>query len=299
MRSVDLILIVATIALNGHDALTCEEGSGILGQRNAGLAGLTFAATLALAASFMSSSAHAQATGSDSYKLLRLDGHTVRWPHRIEGQDFVLTYRVLTEFQSFDGARNCGRMTGLSGIEKRSNLVSAQFRAELQAAFGMWERAADIRFREVPDGEAANILIGAQADPEGWAFADVFYNSAAPEEIKPITRSLVCLNPERHWKIGFDGNLGVYDLRYTLAHEIGHAIGLDHPNGAGQMMGYRYEERFRLLQDGDVAGAVAIYGPARGSAGIATSSVAPVQRNPGGDDATSRALRPKPKSSAN
>ena len=53
-------------------------------------------------------------------------------------------------------------------------------------------------------------------------------------------------------------------LRYTLAHEIGHAIGLDHPNAPGQIMGYRYEESFRDLQPGDLSGAVALYGPSRG-----------------------------------
>jgi hypothetical protein len=70
----------------------------------------------------------------------------------------------------------------------------------------------------------------------------------------------------RRWKVGFDGNLKAYDLRYTLAHEIGHAIGLDHPPGPGQIMNYRYEERFRDLQSGDVFGAVALYGaPTRGT----------------------------------
>src|SRR5262249_52397417 len=98
-------------------------------------------------------------------------------------------------------------------------------------------------------------------DPEGWAFADVFYDTQSPERVKPISRSLICLNPAKRWKIGFDGDLKTYDLRYTLTHEIGHAIGLDHPSGAGSIMGYRYEDRFRQLQPGDVQGAIALYGP--------------------------------------
>lgn len=237
--------------------------------------------------------AHAQAQAAERhFKLLRLDGNDVRWPHA--GDSFVLTYRVLDEAQSFAGARNCRSMQGFANLLDRSRLSETVFRTELRAAFAMWERAANVRFREAEPGEVANILVGAQADPEGWAFADVFYDATAVEPIKPITRSLVCLNPQKRWKVGFDGDLSVYDLRYTLAHEIGHAIGLDHPSGAGQIMGYRYEERFRTLQDGDVSGAVAIYGPVQGTSDVATSSNREPPANPSAQETATRALQPKP-----
>src|SRR5690606_1561780 len=58
-----------------------------------------------------------------------------------------------------------------------------------------------------------------------------------------------------------DGNLDVYDLRYTIAHEIGHAIGLDHPGPAGQLMSYRYDEKQTGPQPGDINGAAMLYGP--------------------------------------
>ncbi len=232
--------------------------------------------------------------GSDGFKLLRLDGNFVRWDKPNDAGDLILTYRVLDEFQAFEGARNCRRMTGLKDLESRSHLAHAQFQKELQAAFKMWEQAADLRFREAEAGENPNIVIGAQSDPEGWAFADVFYNAAALQEIKPITRALVCLNPQKHWKVGFNGDLKVYDLRYTLAHEIGHAIGLDHPNGAGQIMGYRYEESFRELQEGDLSGVAAIYGAPRGHDVVVTSSIPPKPAGSAvGDEMTSRALNPK------
>jgi len=78
--------------------------------------------------------------------------------------------------------------------------------------------------------------------------------------VRPISKSLICLNPDELWKIGFDGNLDVYDLRYTVAHEVGHAIGLDHPGRDGQLMSYRYAETSRELRAGDINGAVEIYG---------------------------------------
>ena len=218
----------------------------------------------AIAAHGTDSASAQTASRPPPFKQLRLDGNFVRWSRPDSSSSLVLTYKVLDEFHEFEGARNCKRMTGVAAITERLKIERTVFDAELRAALAMWEGAADIRFREAEENEVPNINIGAQAEPEGWAFADVFYNRSAPEAVKPITRSLVCLNPAKGWKIGFDGDLRVYDLRYTLAHEIGHAIGLDHPNAPGQIMGYRYEESFRDLQPGDLSGAVALYGPSRG-----------------------------------
>ena len=130
----------------------------------------------------------------------------------------------------------------------------------MEAAFSMWAKVANIEFREVQPGQPANILIGAQGQPVGYAFTDVHYKAGAADGVRKIDRSLICLNPQRRWKIGFDGNLLVYDLRYTIAHEIGHAIGLDHPSASGQLMSFRYDEHFRQLQPGDIQGVTNIYG---------------------------------------
>jgi hypothetical protein len=139
-----------------------------------------------------------------------------------------------------------------------SHISQSSFREEAHAAFAMWSDVAAIEFHEVADAADAGLLIGAQAEARGRAFTNVATNSPGSPG---ISQSLICLNPETPWKIGFDGNLDVYDLRYTLAHEIGHAIGLDHPGRDGHLMSYRYSESSRRLQPGDIAGAVAIYGP--------------------------------------
>jgi hypothetical protein len=197
------------------------------------------------------------------FKTLRLEGNSVRWQAPANGQARTITYGVAVRDVEFAGARNCGRMTKLDALLSASQIAPATLRREVAAAFAMWEAVANIRFRQAESPDEADILIGAQAEPEGWAFANVFYDALSPEQIKPISRALICLNPERRWKVGFDGNLKAYDLRYTIAHEVGHAIGLDHPSGSGQIMGYRYEETFQSLQAGDVAGAVVLYGKRR------------------------------------
>lgn len=199
-----------------------------------------------------------------AFKVLKLDGNPVQWRGTVTKK--MVTYAVVEQDTTFERARNCRRMTRLDSLMSASRIAPDTARAEIAAAFAMWEAVANISFREADIPAKADILIGAQLDPVGWAFADVFYDASSHEPVKPISRSLICLNPERGWKVGFDGDLQRYDIRYTLAHEIGHAIGLDHPAGAGQIMGYRYEEAFRELQAGDVAGAVQLYGR-RGPAG--------------------------------
>jgi hypothetical protein len=192
--------------------------------------------------------------------VLRLAGNYVHWQKPADGKGLVVTYQLVSAAVEFPGARNCRKMTSLDQLLADSELSLAKLREEVAAAFAMWEAAANIGFREASQGARADILIGAQAEPEGWAFADVFYDTASAERIKPISQSLICMNPTKRWKIGFDGDLKIYDLRYTITHEIGHAIGLDHPTGSGQIMGYRYEEKFRSLQPGDKQGVVLLYG---------------------------------------
>ena len=124
-----------------------------------------------------------------------------------------------------------------------------------------------------------------QAVPEGLAFANVaLEEDGRPGEkanrktivsskgdlgaalarkgprVGSIRQSLVCLNSEKPWKAGFDGNLEVYDLRHTFTHEIGHAIGLDHPGPTGALMGFRYTEAARGLMAGDIEAVRMLYG---------------------------------------
>jgi hypothetical protein len=227
-----------------------------------------------------------------TFKVLKLDGHQVRWPLPAAGGPRVLTYRMATEARQFPSARNCRGLTTLDGLAAASHLSTAAIKEEAASAFAMWETAANVVFKEAPEGGPADILIGAETEPDGWAFTDVFYDTHAPEEIKPITKALICLNPAKFWKVGFNGDLKVYDLRYTLAHEIGHAMGLDHPANGGEIMNYRYEEHFRALQPGDMHGAALLYGtppehgvtiagrPPRGDATTAMAGQAPAARPP-------------------
>lgn len=200
--------------------------------------------------------AAAQAAG---YREIVLDGHTMKWGAPVAGTGATVTYAVADGARSFPGARNCQTIDPLDHLLAASHIARPTFDHELAAAFAAWTSVADIRFREV-NTPNADILIGAEAHPLGRAFTNVEYADPASTELASLKRSVICLNPDQPWKVGFDGNLNVYDIRYALTHEIGHAIGLDHPGRTGELMDFRYQEQFRVPQLGDIAGATLLYG---------------------------------------
>jgi predicted Zn-dependent protease len=202
----------------------------------------------------------ASAGERNAYNLLALDGHYVKWGGPQASTEVTVTYALTKREASYAGAFNCKKMLPISRTVIGAKFSDALLQRELEAAFAMWSRVARINFVAVADEDEADIVIGAQTVPRGRAYTNVAYKAHGPN-FGSITRSLICLNPETAWKTGFDGDVEVFDLRYTLAHEIGHAIGLDHPAPAGQVMGFRYDEAFDDLQEGDIQGAIALYGP--------------------------------------
>jgi hypothetical protein len=199
--------------------------------------------------------------GSDgNFRLLRLDGYHVKWGETALGAGATVSYAFVDVPMRFDGARNCSELVPMTDLATRNGIPEATIRAATAAAFRAWEEAANITFTPVDDAEQADILIGAQYQPVGRAFANVNYQPGGSDGVKAIERALVCLNPEQRWKVGFDGDIEVYDMRYTLVHEIGHAIGLDHPGPYGQIMSFGYSEQYSELQPGDFHGVQLLYG---------------------------------------
>ena len=205
------------------------------------------------------------------YRLLQLDGQTVKWGAGAYGEGATLTYAFIAQTTEFDDARNCRAMAPVDAVLEASGLEASDFDAAVAQAFAMWQTAAGVSFKKSDDPAAADILIGVDLEGRGWAHADV---RAAPStgEVRKITRGLVCLSADKAWKIGFGSNPGAQDIRYTISHEIGHVLGLNHPSPSGQVMSFTYSEGFADLQSGDIEGARALYGaPAPSSPAIASA----------------------------
>ena len=167
-----------------------------------------------------------------------------------------LTWSFANASVETDGTTNCTHMQrpDLTGFNP------AELHHQAAGAFAYWQKIAAVDFEYVDDPAKALILIGALQDPQGIAFADVLH-TPLPDMVRgEIQRGLICLNGSARWKTGFDGDLKSYDIRFVLAHEIGHVLGLDHPSATGQLMSWRYDERTREPQDGDRNGINMLYG---------------------------------------
>ena len=198
---------------------------------------------------------------ADDFRLLRVDGVAVKWDTPRFGRGATVSYGFAARRETFSDAINCRAVVPMGGLASAWHGEPERLDAVARAALAMWSRAADLRFREAAPGETPDILIGAQDEPEGVAFANVWHGPGE-SGVAPLARATVCLNPEVAWTTE-DGPAppGVYDLATVLAHEVGHALGLDHPGPRGALMAYSNQGAIDALMPGDVEGAVLLYGP--------------------------------------
>jgi hypothetical protein len=194
-----------------------------------------------------------------AYRLLKLGGQIVKWGEPAHGTSAVVTYRFVEQETAFDDARNCRAMGPVDPILAFNGIEKAAFEAAVDEAFRTWEAISGVRFEKAASMDEAGILIGIDLGNHGWAHADV-KTEPTGAEFDVITRGLVCLSTLKSWKIGFGANPDAQDIQYTLTHEIGHAIGLNHASPKGQVMSFIYGEDFSELQPGDIEGARALYG---------------------------------------
>jgi hypothetical protein len=117
-----------------------------------------------------------------------------------------------------------------------ANLITAAQRAAAQAALDMWEAATGgklnfIRNTTASAGRIINIGLGSLAavGHGGSNYLGVSLNSISPYE-HSISWSTVWMNKNYTWDtvVGNGDSSGAYDFFTSVAHEVGHSLGLGH-----------------------------------------------------------------------
>jgi hypothetical protein len=150
-------------------------------------------------------------------------------------------------------------------ISALADFMPAGFLAELNAAFAAWSAVADVTFVQVADsgagcafngaGCAGDIRIGGHVfDGPGGVLAHGFY----PPANGVTAAGDIHFDVAELWKIGFGGP--GFDIFQVFAHELGHALGLDHTAVPMSLMNPFYTEAFSGPQADDIAGMQFIYG---------------------------------------
>lgn len=143
--------------------------------------------------------------------------------------------------------------------------MPAGFKAQIVNAFNAWSAVANIQFVEVVDNGVAFDAAGATGDIRigghnlggpGGTLAHGYY----PPANGVSAAGDIHFDTQDTWKIGFGG--GGFDIFQVAAHEIGHAIGLNHTAVPNSLMNPNYTETFSGLQADDIAGGQFIYGAA-------------------------------------
>ncbi len=176
----------------------------------------------------------------------------------------TVTYSLMGSGIAIDERNSEG--VGFNGTsDLLSGFLPSGFEDQIDLAFGAWSAIADINFMKVTDsglsfnltGATGDIRIGGHTfDGAGGVLAHGFF----PPANGASAAGDIHLDSEEPWKIGFGGT--GFDIFTVLAHEIGHAIGLDHVSVgvATALMNPIYTEAFSGLQADDIAGAQFIYG---------------------------------------
>jgi hypothetical protein len=149
-------------------------------------------------------------------------------------------------------------------ITSLADFMPLGFENEITRAFDAWSSVADLTFVEVADsgeafgvpGASGDIRIGGhEFDGSSGTLAHGYY----PQSISSSAPGDIHFDTEDVWTTSFTSP--GFDIFQVFAHELGHALGLDHTNVPHSLLNPYYSESFSGPQADDIAGIQYLYGP--------------------------------------
>ncbi|MDP3085675.1 MAG: matrixin family metalloprotease [Rubrivivax sp.] len=183
-----------------------------------------------------------------------------KWGSPVMGTGATVTWSLMASGIS------CASPTESPGCTTTAlaSFMPTGYLTEIQAAFSAWSAVANITFTQVVDSGRAfdhplatsgNIRLGGHVfDGAGGVLAHGYY----PPLNGTTAAGDIHFDVGDTWKVGVAGP--GFSIFQVMAHEIGHAIGLDHTLVPNSLMNTTYTLAFLGPQADDIAGAQHIYG---------------------------------------
>lgn len=202
------------------------------------------------------------------YRLYTINGVPVKWGSPRLGSGADISYWVLTTERNMLAARSCAASQGIAVLFERSQITQDDFEEVLVDAFLMWEDVSDIKFVPAHDAQEADLLIGIQRELEDPGEACIETSRRGEAPVGQIDNAYIHLDPNRIWGKTQNESEPLEDLRVVLAHELGHVLGLAHPENSADNSADNQDvfmahvnRGMTALTPSDIAGVVYLYGP--------------------------------------
>jgi hypothetical protein len=163
------------------------------------------------------------------------------------------------KYSSYTLSDNKWNKTTISYKFKNTTQDFPNCEVAIRQAFDIWSTAAGLTFVEISNEQKADITISWERGNHGDSFPFTDRKTLAHAST-PDADTEIHFNEDEDWTDSSKNNNDQpVDLVTVAAHEIGHALGLDHSNDKNSLMYPTYSKSHRYLDSDDVSGIQALY----------------------------------------
>lgn len=158
------------------------------------------------------------------------------------------------------GTITFGFEPGFQGALGNDPATILAFEAAAEFALETWASVAAVDFAPAPDGTEPDLSFDFAPLP-GDTIGEAFTLFQPLPDVGEVVSSVITLDSTEQWSPFGEAGLNFYNV---ILHELGHSLGLDHPDDPTQVMyAFYLTDETLSLAAGDLAGIRLIYGSAR------------------------------------